>query len=183
MAPNAEDHDENLLLRNRERLGRGHPFATVCCTRVGLGFSSFELVFGYTVRGPLKLVKEKLLSSNNESINLLQYVSDFRTKLFRACELARANLSSSQKFMKKKYDVDAVERSFKPGQKVLALLPVPSNPLNSRFFRPYVIQKKIQCSSDVSKLRIRVLYQRILRIRVFQYAHIRTYMSFCYAFS
>ena len=76
----------------------------------------------------------------SESINLLQYVSDFRTKLFRAFELARANLSSSQKSMKKKYDVDSVERSFKPGQKVLVLLPVPGNPLHSRFFGPYRIQ-------------------------------------------
>lgn len=87
--------------------------------------------------------REKLLPSNSESVNLLQYVSDFRTELFRACELARANLSSSQKSMKKKYDVDAVERSFEPGQKVLALLPVPGNPLNSRLFGPYVIQKKL----------------------------------------
>jgi len=79
----------------------------------------------------------------SESINLLQYVSDFRTKLFRACELARVNLSSSQKSIKKKYDVDAVEHNFKPGQKVLALLPVPANPLNSRFFGPYVIEKKL----------------------------------------
>ena len=99
------------------------------------------------MRGPLRLLKDKLLSSSSESINLLQYVSDFRTKLFRACELARANLSSSQKSMKKKYDVDAVERNFKPGQKVLALLPVPSNPLNSKFFGPYVIQKTL---SDVN---------------------------------
>ena len=119
-------------------------FAAQESVQESLGFSPFELVFGHTVRGPLKLLKEKLLqSSNNESINLLQYVSDSRTKLFRACELARANLSSSQKSMKNKYDVDAVERSFKPGQKVLALLPVPGNPLNSRFFGPYVIQKKL----------------------------------------
>ena len=75
----------------------------------------------------------------SESINLLQHVSDFRTKLFGACELAIVNLSSSQKSMKKKYDVDAVERNFKPGQKVLALLQVPVNPLNSRFFGPCVI--------------------------------------------
>ena len=74
----------------------------------------------------------------SESINLLQHVSDFRTKLFGACELAKVNLSSSQS-MKKKYDVDAVEGNFKPGQKVLALLPVPANPLNSRFFGPCVI--------------------------------------------
>lgn len=118
-------------------------FAARESVQESLGFSPFELVFGHTVRGPLKLLKEKLLSSSSESINLLQYVSDFRTKLFRACELARDNLSSSQKLMKKKYDVDAVERSFKPGQKVLALLPVPGNTLYSRFFGPYVIEKKL----------------------------------------
>ena len=90
--------------------------------------------------GPLK---DKLLSSGSESIFLLQYVSDFRTKLSRACELARANLSSSQKSMKKKYDVDTVELNFKPGQKVLALLPVPGDLLNVRFFGPYVIERKL----------------------------------------
>ena len=95
------------------------------------------------MRGPLKLLKEKLLSSSSESINLLQYVSYFRTKLSRACELASDNLSSSQKSMKEKYDIDAVERSFEPGQKVLALLPMPGNTLYSRFFGPYVIEKKL----------------------------------------
>ena len=90
-----------------------------------------------------ELEEEKLLSGSNESINLLQYVSDFCTKPFRACDLARVNLSSSRKSMKKKYDVDAVMRTFKPAQKVLAWLPVPGNPLNSRSFGPYVIQKKL----------------------------------------
>ena len=108
-----------------------------------LTFSPFELVFGHTVTGPLKLLKDKLLSSGSESIFLLQYVSDFRNKLSRACELARANLSSSQKSMKKKYDVHAVELNLKPGQKVLALLPVPGNPLNVRFFGPYVTERKL----------------------------------------
>ena len=128
MASDSEEHDEDLLLRNRERVGRGYSFAVACCKRV---------------RGPLKLLKEKLLSNCSESINLLQYVSDFRSKLFRACELARANLSLSHKSMKERFDVDAVERSFKPGQKVLAMLPVPGNPLRSRFFGPYEIQKKL----------------------------------------
>ena len=45
--------------------------------------------------------------------------------------------------MKKKYDVDAVERNFKRGQEVLALLPVAGNPLIPRFFGPYVIEKKL----------------------------------------
>ena len=95
------------------------------------------------MNGPLKLLKEKFISSSNESLNLLQYVSDFRTKLTRACELARANLVSAQKSMKSKYDLNTVIRTFKPGQKILALLPVSGNPLSVRYFGPYVIDKKL----------------------------------------
>ena len=56
-------------------------------------------------------------------------MSDVRTKLTRACELARANLVSAQKSMKSRYDLNTVIRTFKPGQNVLALLPVLGNPL------------------------------------------------------
>ena len=71
-------------------------FAARESVQESLGFSPFELVFGHTVGGPLKLLKEKFISSSDESLNLLQYVSDFRTKLTRACELARANLVAAQ---------------------------------------------------------------------------------------
>ena len=70
------------------------------------------------MRAPLKLLREKLLSSSTEFINFFQYVSDFCTKLFRACQLAaKANLSCTQKSMREKCDVDAVERDFKPKSK------------------------------------------------------------------
>ena len=110
-------------------------FAAQESVQESLGFGPFELVFGHTVRGPLQLLKEKLLSGSGQSINLLQYVSDFPTKFFRACELTIAYLCSSQKSMKKEYDVDAVE--------VLPLLPVSSIQLNSRLFGPYVIHNII----------------------------------------
>ena len=97
-------------------------------------------MFGHTVRGPLKLLKEKLLSSSTESIYFLQHVSDFL--LLRVCKLAKDNLSSTQKSMKAKYDVDTVEHNVKPGQKVLALLPGLGNTLSSRCFGPFVIEKK-----------------------------------------
>jgi len=45
-------------------------FAARESVQESLRFSPFELVFGHTVRGPLKLLKEKLLSSSSESINL-----------------------------------------------------------------------------------------------------------------
>ena len=46
--------------------------------------------------------------------------------------------------MKERYDINTSQRSFDPGQKVLALLPVPGNPLQARYFGPYVIKEKLR---------------------------------------
>ncbi|KAJ8049035.1 hypothetical protein HOLleu_01585 [Holothuria leucospilota] len=108
-----------------------------------LGFSPFELVFGHTVRGPLKLLKEKWLSEPGEDIHLLDYVSRFKDRLHGACELAQENLRHSQKKMKAWYDKTTVKREFKPGDKVLVFLPVSGQPLQARFQGPYVIERKV----------------------------------------
>ena len=104
--------------------------------------SPFELVFGHTVRGPLKLLKEKFLSQEDIPLNLLQYVADFRSKLFTACEAAKSNLKSTQGKTKQNYDKNTKERSFESGDKVLALLPIPGRPLQARHFGPYTVEKK-----------------------------------------
>ena len=117
-------------------------FAVRESVQESLGFSPFELVFGHSVRGPLKLLKEKFLSNDETPLNLLQYVSDFRNRLSRACEVARFNLKSSQGKMKARYDNHVIDRKFKPGDKVLALLPIPGRPLQARYFGPYTIDKK-----------------------------------------
>ena len=75
-------------------------FAVRESVQESLGFSPFELGFGHSVRGPLKLLKEKFLSNDETPLNLLQYVSDFRNRLSRACEVARSNLKKSQGKMK-----------------------------------------------------------------------------------
>ena len=107
-----------------------------------LGFRPFELVFGHTVGRPLKLLKEKFLSQKDTPLNLLQYVSDFRSKLLKACEATKLNLKRTQGQMKQNYDTNTKERSFKSRDKVLALLPVPGRPLQARYFGPYTVEKK-----------------------------------------
>ena len=52
-------------------------FAVRESVQESLGSSPFELVFGHTVRGPLKLLKENFLSDDDSFLNLIQYVSDF----------------------------------------------------------------------------------------------------------
>ena len=64
-------------------------FAARESVQESLGFSPFELVFGHCLRGPLMLLKEKLLSTEGGSMNLLEYVSNFRTRLTKACDLAQ----------------------------------------------------------------------------------------------
>ena len=122
-------------------------FAVRESVQESLGFSPFELVFGHTVRGPLKLLKEKFFSDDEVTLNLLQYVSDFKTRLSKACEAARSNLKSAQNKMKVRYDENAQDRNFEPEDKVLALLPIPGHPLQARYFGPYIVDKKL---SDVN---------------------------------
>ena len=123
-------------------------FAARESVQESLGFSPFELVFGHNVRGPLKVMKEKLLSETSPvQLNLLDYVSDFKLKLVRACEIAKKNLRESQFKMKTKFDKKSVERHFDVGDKVLALLPMQGNSLQARYFGPYEIVEKI---SDVN---------------------------------
>ena len=87
---NKKDWDEgiHLLFAVREFFGES------------LGFSPFELVFGHTVRGPLKLMKEKLMLEDSPDVNLLKYVMDFQEELVQVCEIAKKNLKSTQKSMK-----------------------------------------------------------------------------------
>ena len=75
-------------------------------------------------------------------MNLLQYVSNFRSKLLKAYEAAKLNRKSTQGKMKQNYDKSTKERSFKSRDKVLALLPVPGRPLQARYFSPYTVEKK-----------------------------------------
>ena len=127
-----KDSDEGIYLQL---------FAVRESVQESLGFSPFELVFGHSVRGPLKLLKEKFPSNDETPLNLLQYVSDFRNRLSRTCEVPRFNLKTSQGKMKARYDNHVIDRKFKPGDKVLALLPIPGKPLQARYFGPYTIDK------------------------------------------
>lgn len=72
-----------------------------------LGFSPAELVFGHSVRGPLKILQERFLSPGPVKIlarNALDYVSSFFEHLYTACELVKDFLASSQSCMKTHFD-------------------------------------------------------------------------------
>ena len=116
-------------------MGPRGALASVCCKReysgVIIGFSPSELVVGCTVRGPLKLLKEAWLAEDSP-INLLDQVADLRYRLTHARHFVQKNLMVSQQKVKTWYDKRAKSRSFKVGEKVLVLLPIPQQHLQPR---------------------------------------------------
>ena len=59
------------------------------------GFSPFALVFGRTVRGSLKLLKENWLATEPPT-NILDQVSDLRQRRTSACDIAQKNMKATQ---------------------------------------------------------------------------------------
>ncbi len=110
-----------------------------------LGFSPFELVFDYTVRGPLEVVEEGWLQDTRQ-YNLLDYVSELKYRFNKAFDLTHKNLKETQEKLKTWYDKKSRERVFNVGDRVLVLLPIPVEPLRAKVSGPYTIDKKV---SDV----------------------------------
>lgn len=99
-----------------------------------LGLSPFELMFGRSVRGPLSLIK-RAWSLDADLAEAKQSVVDFilqvREHLHEATERATQHATEERSKAKTWYDKRARKRTFQPGQKVLALLPLPGNPITS----------------------------------------------------
>ncbi|XP_006813839.1 uncharacterized protein LOC100372062 [Saccoglossus kowalevskii] len=140
-------------------------FATRDTPSDSTGFSPFELVYGHNVRGPLKLLREQFLVAEPET-NMLDYICKFRERLFKAGETAAEHLKVSQNVMKKKFDRNAKARQFSPGEKVLVLLPLVSEPLAAKFSGPYEIKKKLSEVNYLISTPDRRKHQRVCHVNM-----------------
>ena len=147
-------------------------FATREAVQESLGFSPFQLIFGHTVRGPLKMLKEQWLNDEQPK-DLLTYVCTFKARLQIACELANANLTQSQVEMKRRYDKDSKVRSFSPGDKVLLFLPVPGEPLSARYYGPYEIESQSSELNYIVKTPDRRKQRRLCHVNMIKQYHTR----------
>ena len=99
-------------------------FASRDSVQTALGFTSFELVYGHSPRGFLKLVKDKLLTDDQDHekhTSVIQYICQLKDKVREACKLAKDHLGKAQTKMIIWYDRKAKDRKYSPGVKVMAL--------------------------------------------------------------
>ncbi|KAL1258996.1 hypothetical protein QQF64_009573 [Cirrhinus molitorella] len=100
-------------------------FAVREAVQESLGFSPAELVFGHRVRGPLKMLKENILSlDSSPKVNVLDYVSKFRERLHQACSAARESLKIAKENMHSQFDRKSVQRCFQEGEACCHASPV-----------------------------------------------------------
>ena len=129
------------------------PPAQVLPTRIqgnpihGNWFLPYELVHGRALRGPLEAMKEGWVKGELSFSNSCQWVNDFREKLTKLHEVARANEAKYKASMKQAYDEKAVSREFKPGEMVLPHTPCLSGKLDSIWDGPYEVEKVISATS------------------------------------
>lgn len=129
--------------------------------------------FGHNVRGPLKVLKEQLVSGSLPKMNVLDFVSQNRERLHRATSLAKKALALAQEGMKQRFDRKAVERQFKPGEQVLVLLPVLGAALTARFSGPYVVENKVSGTDYIIHTPDRKRKRRLCHINMLKPYHSR----------
>jgi len=81
------------------------------------------------VRGPLDVLKEAWEGSKRSERSVVSYMLLVRERLSRMTELVQENLSRAQHQQKRWYDSNARPSEFRPGDKVLVLLPSSTNKL------------------------------------------------------
>jgi hypothetical protein len=109
------------------------------------GFSPFELLFGFEVRGPLFLIKERILDLDceTEEIPVTQYVMEMRERLKEFLRLSNENETASKSKEKMYYDRSSRSRKFSVGDKCLLLLPTSTSKLLAEWKGPYEIVRKL----------------------------------------
>ncbi|XP_075723904.1 uncharacterized protein LOC142765981 [Rhipicephalus microplus] len=113
--------------------------------QASLGFSPFELLYGRHVRGPLAILKEVWTNQelDDELKTTYQYVLDLRNRLEETCRLAHEELRRAGARYAKHFNRKSRDRIFKPGDKVLILLPTDKNTLLMHWKGSFKVQATI----------------------------------------
>ena len=92
-------------------------------------------------------------------------VLELQERLEKTCELAKEELSKAQSKQKKIYNVKSKDREFKPGEKVLLLLPSDNNKLLMQWKGPFVVVEKKGENNYRIQLpeRVRLFYANMLK--------------------
>lgn len=166
-----------LMRLCHEKVADWHLFLPACLmairetTNSSTGFSSNELVFGRTLKGPMQILKQLMTHEvlDTEVKTTYQYVLDLREKIQDTCDLVKQELRKSQLKNKIYFDRRARHRSFKVGDLVLLLLPLKDNKLEMHWQGPFPVRKKVglyDYQIEMSSGKLKVFHINMLKLYV-----------------
>ncbi|XP_064474611.1 uncharacterized protein LOC135388765 isoform X1 [Ornithodoros turicata] len=115
------------------------------------GFSPAELVYGRSLRSPLRIIREQWEDSGDDP-TVVDYVLELLNRLHVAQELTLENMKIAQEKAKTYYDRTARSRLFSPGQKVMILRPCRQNKLQVQWEGPAQVIEKLSDTNYVVQL-------------------------------
>ena len=132
------------------------------------GLSPNSLVYGRELRGPLEVLKEAWSSDEPPYAmkqNVVEYLLETRKRLEECADIAISNSNLARDRAKAWYDQYSTERSFKPDDAVLVLLPSSTDALKCTYQGPGKILKRLNDVSYVVAInnRISKLHVNLLR--------------------
>ncbi|XP_077559123.1 uncharacterized protein LOC144174347 [Haemaphysalis longicornis] len=106
------------------------------------GFTPAELVYGRSLRSPLRILRESW-EGRGEDPMVVEYVLSLMDRLHRAQQLAGTAMSTAQKKSKPYYDKGARARQFEVGDQVMILRPSQRHKLEVQWEGPAKILQKL----------------------------------------
>ena len=110
-----------------------------------LGFSPFELIYGWPVRGPMQILRELWTkeSVDPQVRTTYDYVINLRDRLESMVGLAHENLQNMSKKYKHYYNRKSKQQNLKVSDKVLVPLPTKTNTLLMSWKGPFEVVEKL----------------------------------------
>ncbi|XP_064485140.1 uncharacterized protein LOC135397466 [Ornithodoros turicata] len=130
----------------------GAMFALRSVPHEATGFSPAELVYGRSLRSPMRLVRERW-ESNQTDTTVLEYVLDLLQRLQDSREVAEANMKEAQQRAKSYYDRNLRPRLYQEGDKVLVLRPTRANKLQVHWDGPFTVLRKLSDTTYMIQFR------------------------------
>ncbi len=108
-----------------------------------LGFSPFDLVYGFRVRTPLYAMYHGIYKCRVEDLNVCEWVEGMAERLQLLKDCAALNMAKSKEKRKIQMDKGCKLREFKEGEKVLYRIPGLCSKLSDSWEGPYVVGERM----------------------------------------
>jgi transposase InsO family protein len=135
------------------------------------GFSPFELVYGRTVRGPLRILRESWTQEDEPEGGLkpsvVEYLLDLRRTLETCAEEAQKHAAEAQADYKRWYDRHSRARSFTEGQRVLVLMPSSTHKMLATWQGPFPVVRRVNDSNYTVDLGSRTSTLHVNMLKLF----------------